>query len=421
MRRSTPLASWIALLTAASSLFAQGGGPTPVNVALARTIEQEATVTVVGDVEPLRRALVASKEEGAVIEFPFREGDAVKKGDVLARLETTVLEHELATAQAMLEARKQEYDELNNGTRSEVIAAAKARMEAAKAVASLAQSKLERTRKLKLSASVEELDEARAEADRAKQMVAEFEAAHEEATNGPRAEQVERAKAMVAAQESEIKRLESLIDRHVIKAPFDGYVTKEQTQVGEWVTRGGPVVEIIDLEEVDVRVPVPGRYIGKVKLGQQVHVSFDSIKDRLLEGTVRQIVPEADRKSRLFPVMVRMKNFRDGETPGLRAGMLARVDLPAGDVSEGVFVPKDALVLGEAVPMVFVVKPMPSQADGAPGGLTVAPAVIRLGATVGNLIEVRGDVKPGDRVVIEGNERLRPGQPVSVLEAPSKS
>jgi multidrug efflux pump subunit AcrA (membrane-fusion protein) len=107
-------------------------------------------------------------------------------------------------------------------------------------------------------------------------------------------------------------------------------------------------------------------------------------------------------------VKVLLENRVDDGEPVLRGGLLARAWLPVGKTGLATVVPKDALVLGGAQPLVYVVDPA-----AAPGTGTVRPVPVALGAAVAGAVEIRGDLGPGQIVVIRGNERLRPGMQVS--------
>jgi hypothetical protein len=94
--------------------------------------------------------------------------------------------------------------------------------------------------------------------------------------------------------------------------------------------------------------------------------------------------------------------------------MLARVTLPVGAPATATLVPKDAVVLGGASPVVYAIVPGKDKQTSA----TVRLVPVQLGMVENHLIEVRGDLRAGDQVVSQGNERLMPGQPVSVLPSP---
>ena len=107
-----------------------------------------------------------------------------------------------------------------------------------------------------------------------------------------------------------------------------------------------------------------------------------------------------------------MKNPEQEDGHLLRSGMLARVVLAVGPPQTALLVPKDALVLGGPTPRVFVV-----QTRGASAGqeATVQPVDVQLGVSTGNLVQLKGQVREGQLVVVQGNERLRDGQAVRLL------
>jgi HlyD family secretion protein len=96
--------------------------------------------------------------------------------------------------------------------------------------------------------------------------------------------------------------------------------------------------------------------------------------------------------------------------PLLKAGMYARVLLPTGAKQLTTLVPKDALVLGGPQPMVYIVAG--AATDGTAG--KAVPVPVQIGIADGRMIQVTGDVKAGQLVVVQGNERLRPGQDVAI-------
>jgi len=150
-------------------------------------------------------------------------------------------------------------------------------------------------------------------------------------------------------------------------------------------------------------------HIPFIEVGMSARVEVPAIPDRVFLGKVVIVVPQGDARSRTFPVKVELANEFKGTRPLLNAGMLARVTLPTGVEKTSLMVPKDALVLGGAQPMVYVVDTDPKD------GKTVRPLPVSLGAPSGAMIEIQGELKPGQLVVVQGNERLRPGQAVNIL------
>jgi multidrug efflux pump subunit AcrA (membrane-fusion protein) len=143
----------------------------------------------------------------------------------------------------------------------------------------------------------------------------------------------------------------------------------------------------------------------------EVNVQIPAIGDTPFSGVVSAIVPQADVQARTFPVKVRIKNQLTEDGPQLKSGMYARAMLPTGTKQMAMLVPKDALVLGGPQPMLFVVDV--SSRDSKLG--KVRPVPVDLGLAQGSVIQVSASgLQAGQLVVVQGNERLRPGQDVQI-------
>lgn len=408
--------------------------PARVSVAVVQRREIARGQTFVGTVMPARASTVSSAVEGLVEELLVREGDEVKPQQPLARLRSQQLEFQWEAAKAELKSRQQQLAELESGLLPEEIQEARAQMEAARALKDFAASRLKRTRALfaRKAATEDELQDRTSAAQAAEHNYLAKKAAWELAVAGPRKEKIEQARAQARAQQEEVRRLKDEIDLHTIRAPFGGYVTQEQTEVGQWLAKGEPVVELIEVDQVDVVVSVLEKYIPHVQLGAEVRAEIEALPQRMFTGRVAVIVPQADVRSRSFPVKVRLENRRQGAGVTLKPGMLARVTLPVGSKTTGLLVPKDAVVLGRQSPIIYTAEPAPPSSApprSPPGGAggksgpspgavpnsTARQVPVELGAALGDWIEVRGPLAAGALVVTEGNERLFPGQPLIIL------
>ena len=248
-------------------------------------------------------------------------------------------------------------------------------------------------------------------------------AAFELASGGLWKKRIDQASAKVEAQQQAIGLLEDELEQHTIRAPFAGYVTKEFTEVGQWVAKGGAVAEMIQIHEVDLEVPVLEAYSPNLRVGLEGTVEIDTYPGQVFKGKVALIVPTADTQSRGFPVKILIENqhqeqppFADGSsTPQVKLmpGMFARANLPVGNSQELNLVHKDALVLERTEKSVFVVD-LNSKAD-TPGVGTVRNVPVRLGVFYNEFVEVHGNLRPGEIVVTEGNERLNEGRDVRIV------
>jgi len=378
--------------------------------------------TFVGTVMPKRTSTVSSSVEGRVIELKVREGDQVKQGDTLAQLRIEQLQIELAAASALLTLREYQLSETKQSLPEE-IKQADARAQAAEALMTFARSKLKRAESLfgTRAISEDELQEAKSVALAAEKKHEENKLAYKLAV-AIEPVKIKQVEAQVNAQEEEVRRLQDELAEHTIAAPFDGYVTKEHTEVGQWISKGDPIVEVIEVDEVDIEVPVLESYLPQFQVGMTARVTIGALPKQWWEAPVSAIVPQADVRSRSFPVKVRLKNSSGPGGVLFKSGMFARVTLPIGGKGPAKLVPKDAVVLGGPSPIVYAVAPL-AKSPASQGPPSVGPAPdgvarqvpVQLGAAIDGWIEVRGPLQPGELVATEGNERLFPGQPLIVV------
>ena len=418
----------IAASLCASHVFAQGG-PASVAVSVVQSKELASGQTYVGTILPSKYSSVGAAVDGRMDEIHVNEGDFVEKRKPLAKLLTETIKLERDAAAAERDLRRHELMELENGARPEELGEAKAKMLAAKAFREFRLAQRHRNEQLFKDGAIgdDALHEVQAEADAAMQMHKQAEEAFKMITAGPRAEKILQARARVAMHDAMVRNLEARIRKHTIIAPFDGYVVARPSEVGEWIKQGDLVADIVALDYVDVLLNVLEKHVTHVARGMEISVEILALPDHLVTGQVVLIVPQADVRARTFPVKVRVENTILPSGPLIKSGMLARAALPTGPKRKTLLVPKDALVLGGATPVVFVVDaPAAGKSAGAAGKAEsgqspkpsgkVRPVSVRLGVADGRLIEVHGDIKAGDRVVVRGNERLRPGQDVIITE-----
>lgn len=211
------------------------------------------------------------------------------------------------------------------------------------------------------------------------------------------------AKKKVARLQADLAALEDRLKKRTILAPTTGYVVERHCLVGQWLGEGQSVVTVVALDPIRFIVPVPERYVASVNAGEKASVTFDALPNRAFEGVIAAVIPRADKATRTFPVRVEISN-PDG---AIKAGMLGRVELPVGTPQTALLVPKDALVLSGMDSSVYVVNDEKAR---------LVP--VERGGAYGEFIEVKGDLRAGLKVVIRGNERLRPGQPVRIVPRP---
>lgn len=376
----------------------------------------------VGTVLPARVSDVGSAVDGRLVSLPIVDGQQVREGEPIAELLRGLLQIEREGAVAELQRRREVLAELQAGSRPEEIEQARAATAGFEARLAYAKGRLARLGRLaeRGTSTVDEVQDAQTELQQIEAQLRGSRAALALAEAGPRKEQVAQAAAAVAVQEADVERIDDQLSKHTIKAPFDGWVIERFTEKGQWVSRGGLIARIAQLDQVEVEVQVPELSIVGLERGVDVRLEFDAAPHQTWIGRVARVVPQADIRSRSFPVQIMLANrIVDGE-PVLRGGMLARAWLPVGKPEAVTVVPKDALVLGGPVPLVYTVEPPAGPAGAAATGAslgTVRPLEVGLGVAVEGFVEVRSGLEAGRLIVVRGNERLRPGMTVT-YEAP---
>ena len=356
------LAALLAMMTALavwSQVHAQGRA-TLVEVDEVITEPLRQTQPVQGRFVAKQSGPIAARTRGAVMTMHVFVGDGVTAGEPLATLDTARLEAETGRKRAEVQYRT-------------------AQVEGAVARHRQAEQELERMEKLRRSAA---FSRARFDDQTSAVISAESEIAEARA-------QLETAKAELALAEIDLKH-------SVVVAPFSGVVTRRYTQAGAYLRDGDPVVDLVDHQSLEIEADIPSSRVTSLTVGMQVSTLIEGHEP--LSATVRAVVPQENTLSRTRAV--RFSPEFDPTLVGAAAEAAVTVRVPVGAPRDVVTVHKDAIVQqGGAV--VYVVD------DGK-----AARTPVVLGESAGNRFIVERGLTPGMMVVIRGNERLRPGQPV---------
>jgi RND family efflux transporter MFP subunit len=195
------------------------------------------------------------------------------------------------------------------------------------------------------------------------------------------------------------------LENCVIKAPFAGYTGRQLVEVGEWVSPGAPVFELVDPSVVKVTADLPERYFGQLAVGSSVDIALSSDASKTLTGYVTGISPRAVESTHTFPVFVTVNNKKGY----LGGGMLVRATLSLKKRFTSLAVSKDAIVRQGLQTFVFTI------ADGKAVRIPVVTS-----STSGAVIAIEGEgLAEGMTVVVRGNERIFPGSPVRLAEPTS--
>jgi RND family efflux transporter MFP subunit len=225
-----------------------------------------------------------------------------------------------------------------------------------------------------------------------------------EASNAIAKTQLDEARALLendgqttARARAQLRQIEHDIDQADVRAPFSGIVTERFAQRGEYLQIGANIVHFVDTEHIEARVQAPLALADKIRPGMQVSMRKGDAEQA---ATVRAVVPVGDERARQFEMRV-------GVDPAFAlVGSAVEVALPetAAAAETALAVPRDALVRRQDRTYVMRVT----------GDNKAEQVVVTPGTSSGDLVEVRGALNIGDRLVVRGAERLSVGQSVAV-------
>lgn len=339
----------------ASTTLAQDG--VPVTVTEARQVSILRQVPLTGTVTSLRSAQLSAAISGQVQTLDVDIGSRVERDDVLLQMDP-----ELASLQ---------------------LDSARAQVDQAREAVTDARRRLGEARELIPQRSI------------AESVVRDLEA------------EVSGDEAVLRQAEADAGYRNALLERHTVRAPFSGVVSAKLTELGEWVTPGQAVLELVATDAVRLDFPVSEDYLAAIHRGGDVRYNLNASPGEQYSGQVDTVVPVTDPGARTFLLRV----TPDTEGPELLPGMSVRATLHLATGREGLVVPRDAtLRYPDGRTVVWTVQP-------GENGPEVAENLVQTGLQFDGLVEIRSGLSAGARVVVEGNESLQAGQSVQVRTA----
>jgi RND family efflux transporter MFP subunit len=376
------VAAVIAIAAAASLWWWSRPSGVPVKIATATAVADTgamgagSVLDASGYVVARRQATVASKITDKMVELHIEEGDHVKEGQIIARLDDTNIRASLNAARAQLEYAK----------------------------AGLAETEVN-------------LANARRDYDRQKSLVKGHFVSQAAVDNSQTAAdaliaQLATQKGNVEVTERNVEVAQRNLDDTVVRAPFDGVVTVKAAQPGEIVspmsagggfTRTG-IGTIVDMDSIEFQIDVNENFINRVQPEQKITAKLNAYPDWQIPGHVIAIIPTADRSKGTVTVRIAI----DAKDPRILPEMGVRVSFLAnggGDAQPvpGVSVPANAVQASGSVGVVFVVHER-----------TLERRAVKLGASSSDRVTVLSGLSPGERVAIGDFAQMADGSPVRI-------
>ncbi len=325
-------------------------GPPPATVVMAKVTEQEVAQnrSVIGVIYYDRVSNISTEVAGLVDSISVKAGDSVEEGDVLLKLNTEILEQEIALTTT--------------------------RVEQAELRIQNTRKNFKRIEKLYKEAGVSEKD---------------FDDAQFSYQDAQKDKQ---------ANEDNLKKLQIQKDRSVIYAPFNGVILTKSVDTGSWVQQGTQLVSLGASDELYVRAPISEEMLKYFERDGKVPVTINAF-DKGVEGTVVDLDPVADVKTKNIFLKIKIP-----QQPLIAQNLSATVHVPAGAKQQLRVLPRAAVIKFQGKDFVYTAKD---------GKATIVP--VNIVTFMGESVGVDSPhIVAGMSVVTEGNERLRPDQPIAV-------
>ena len=338
---------------------------------------QDAILTGQGYVVAQVKAAISSKATGRLEALYVIEGDKVKSGDIIGKIESNDVRAFMSQQQAQVDVinasltnAQADYDEANTAfVRQQSLLSGGAGTQA-------------------------EFDMAQARLKRAQA-------------------QIRSVQAQLKAQDAAIKAARVQVENTVIRAPFDGTVLTKNANVGEVITAlgaaagaRGAVVTLADMSSLEVEADVSESSLSKISQNQPVEISVSAIADKRYPGFVSKIIPTADRGKGTVKVKIRFNEIDDKVLPE----MAAKVNFLRNDAGNTVkettkiLIPKSAVINVNGKMLIFIVGP----------GSKAQEQVIKTGKTFGDYYEVIAGLAPGATLITSGMEELSTGTSITM-------
>ena len=384
--------------------------PKKVNVLPVNTTEVEpvdsysTTQTYTGEVTALRTSEVGFERGGKLTEVLVEEGDRVSQGTPLAKLDTSNLQAQRQGLIAQKEQAQAVLAELENGARSEQIAAAEANVRDLQQQLELEKLKSSRRQYLYGEGAIarEELDEIDFNQKALSERLANAESNLDELQNGTRIEQITAQQAVVDRLTAEIKDLEITIAKSTLESPFNAIVSTRNLDEGTVVEPGSSIVRLVEDSSPEVKIGIPIAIASRMQLGSQQQVT---IGGQEYDATVSSILPEVNTATRTRTVVLKLSSTAATE---VSPQQIARLKVSQTNNTDGYWLPITALVKGDRG--LWSCYALVSE----DGESKAERRYLELLETQGDRVLVRGTIQLGDEIITDGTHRLVPGQLVKV-------
>lgn len=376
-----------------------------VETILAREGQSGQLSVYTGTIQPARQTALASELIGRIDSIHVDLGDRVPAGMVVCQLDRSRLEAERKRIAAELLSAQAKLREMISGSRTEQIAASRARLNEREAAVRLAKKNFHRREQLRTEGLIagEVVDVARASLEQASAAVRAAREQLSEIEHGPREEQIAAQQAKTDAIEASLAVVEIDLEHTQIRCPYDASIVERQVDEGAVVAPGQPLLTIVEVDRHEAHLGVPHDIAKNLRIGQSVQLKVGS---RKIEATLAAVLQRVDPQTRLRDCIIKIEGPGSSVVPG----ELAQASFRSATATEGLLIPQASLKRApDGKWECFVVRTGNASETG-----TIVSRNVEVLSTNGATVTVRGELRNGEHVVASSIHRVMPGMQVRI-------
>lgn len=369
------------------------GDKKPVKVIEVKEEEAVSQLTYMGIVTPKDIKKLGFKSPGEIKSINVTEGQRIKKGQVLATIDTKDLAYSVDAAKAAKDAAIAQYEKALKGATEEDIVLAKSNVNKAESAFNFAKDNYERAKKLYDAGglSKHEIEGAKLELDIREEELSAAKTLLSQVEKGAREEDIDFLKAQISQANTDLNYKTDLVKDGVMVSDMDGYVMTILAKPGEITGSGYPII-VLGSSINMVKFGLTPEDVSGVSIGEEIEIE---ISDEIYKGKITSIDKIMDEETRTYTVRGEMENS------ALPSGTIAKVSIPTGKYN-AIVIPLTSVKNGSFDYVYVIEKDL------------VKKKQVELGDIKGDRVEVKGLTK-GDILVIEGMKKINDGDPVIII------
>lgn len=362
-----------------------------------------AEVEYAGNLKPKTQVVVLPKTGGRVASVNVNLGDKVSVGQTLYTLDTTELQANLQSQQALLEAADANLEKTSDSGLAQQISEAEKAAGKSQVQFDSEKDNYDKMQKLYAAGAIskKELDDAKTKYDNASIDLN----ADQNNLNllrdkiGP--QNTKAAAAQVAQSQAGVNSVQIQINNGNVTSPIAGVVSSRDVEVGQIAGGQSGSVTVIDSSTLTAEITVPDKMLGKIQVGQSVPVAITALQDKEISGVIESISPDANSKDNSYVVKIKI----DNSNGDMKAGMFAKVSLQAESKDNVLTVPNQAIKIENGVNYIYIVE-----------NSKIRKVSVDTGISNEKFTEITGNVKADADIITEGQNLLDDGEKVNIVK-----